>query len=100
MSLASPTLNLIMMSKLTAGALCARSAGCVINDYWDQDIDKHVERTASRPLTSGEVSKTEALVLFSGLTGTCFLIAASMPPLVWKLGLLVTPVVIAYPKFK
>ena len=100
MSLASPGLNLLMMSKLTAGSLCAWSAGCVINDYWDKDIDKHVEWTATWPLTSGEISNKEALILFTGLTGSCFLIAASMPPLVWKLGLLISPVVIAYPKFK
>ena len=33
-----------------------RSAGCAINDYADRDFDKHVKRTAERPLTSGRIS--------------------------------------------
>lgn len=71
-----PTLYTLYISSLfTVGALAARSAGCIINDYWDMDIDKHVERTKSRPLTTGEVSKTEALALFGSLTAGCFGIA-------------------------
>ena len=37
----------------TAGAFLARSAGCIINDLTDRDIDPHVERTKTRPLASG-----------------------------------------------
>jgi 4-hydroxybenzoate polyprenyltransferase len=40
-----------------------RSAGCAINDYADRHIDKHVERTKGRPLTSGKVSERETLWL-------------------------------------
>lgn len=40
----------------TIGALTARSAGCIINDFTDRDIDKHVDRTKARPLTTGELS--------------------------------------------
>ena len=40
-----------------------RSAGCCINDVADQDFDRHVKRTAQRPVTSGKVSSKEALVL-------------------------------------
>ena len=45
-----------MLAKFGVGAVMARSAGCAINDIWDRDIDKHVERTTDRPITSGEIS--------------------------------------------
>lgn len=47
-----------------AGAFLMRSAGCVINDYADQKIDVHVERTKNRPLATGEISRGEAQILF------------------------------------
>jgi 4-hydroxybenzoate polyprenyltransferase len=50
-----------------AGTVLMRSAGCVINDFADRRIDPHVERTADRPIASGEVSPAEALILFVGL---------------------------------
>lgn len=46
------------------GVFLMRSAGCVINDVADRKIDKHVERTQTRPLTSGRVTTVEALGLF------------------------------------
>ena len=55
----------------TLGVFVMRSAGCVINDYADRHIDKHVERTKNRPITSGKVSAKEALALFF----VCVLIA-------------------------
>jgi 4-hydroxybenzoate polyprenyltransferase len=51
-----------------AGTVLMRSAGCVINDYADRDIDKHVKRTQQRPITSGEVRPHEALWLAAALT--------------------------------
>jgi 4-hydroxybenzoate polyprenyltransferase len=51
-----------------------RSAGCVINDFADRDIDKHVLRTKNRPLTSGKVSEREALLLSAALTIISFLL--------------------------
>jgi 4-hydroxybenzoate polyprenyltransferase len=50
------------------GTVLMRSAGCVINDYADHDIDKHVKRTQHRPITSGHVSRGEALWLAAALT--------------------------------
>jgi len=47
-----------------AGVFVMRSAGCVINDIADRDIDRHVERTKLRPLTSGKTSLKEAISLF------------------------------------
>jgi 4-hydroxybenzoate polyprenyltransferase len=58
----------------TLGTVLMRSAGCVINDYADRDIDKHVKRTKDRPLTSGKVSKSEALWLAAGLALAAFLL--------------------------
>ncbi|MBS1270563.1 MAG: 4-hydroxybenzoate octaprenyltransferase [Gammaproteobacteria bacterium] len=46
------------------GVFLMRSAGCVINDYADREIDGYVERTRDRPLPRGRVSEREALVLF------------------------------------
>uniref|UniRef100_A0A915D467 Uncharacterized protein n=1 Tax=Ditylenchus dipsaci TaxID=166011 RepID=A0A915D467_9BILA len=50
-----------------AGALCMRSAGCVINDLWDRDFDKRVLRTKLRPLASGELSERQAIGLLAVL---------------------------------
>lgn len=46
------------------GALCLRSAGCVVNDWADQSFDARVARTRNRPLASKAVSKTQAICLF------------------------------------
>ena len=56
------------------GTVLMRSAGCVVNDYADQNIDKHVERTKDRPLTSGKVSSKEALLLAAILSLLSFLL--------------------------
>jgi 4-hydroxybenzoate polyprenyltransferase len=46
------------------GVILMRSAGCVINDFADREIDRHVTRTRNRPLTAGRVSPGEAKLLF------------------------------------
>ena len=46
------------------GVITMRSAGCVINDYFDRNIDGKIERTKTRPLPSGEISRIEAISLF------------------------------------
>ena len=48
----------------TLGVFIMRSAGCVINDFADRKIDKHIIRTQGRPLATGEISSNSALVLF------------------------------------
>lgn len=45
----SPYLLLLFLM----GSWTARSAGCIVNDYFDKDFDKKVERTKTRPLASG-----------------------------------------------
>jgi len=49
------------------GALVMRSAGCVVNDLADRDLDGRVARTRGRPLVTGDVSPVEAMVLFLAL---------------------------------
>ncbi len=60
------------------GVVLMRSAGCVINDYADRDIDPHVQRTAQRPLASGKVTPHEALILFAVLCLIAFLLVLLM----------------------
>ncbi|MGG5821263.1 4-hydroxybenzoate octaprenyltransferase [Falsiroseomonas sp. HW251] len=49
------------------GAFAMRGAGCVVNDLWDRDLDKQVERTRGRPLASGAVTPMQALWFLAGL---------------------------------
>lgn len=58
----APSLRLVVI--FTLGVLVMRSAGCVINDYADRNMDGHVARTKERPLITGIVSNQEAMVLF------------------------------------
>ena len=55
------------------GVVLMRSAGCVINDYADRDLDTQVERTRDRPLAKGWVTPTEALALAGILLILAFL---------------------------
>lgn len=60
-----PPTNLIVI--FTLGTFVMRSAGCVINDFADRDVDGSVRRTKERPLATGSVSHNAALTLFGGL---------------------------------
>ena len=92
--------SLWYLGLFTVGALGARSAGCIINDFTDRDIDKHVDRTKARPLTTGELSPKQAGGFLAGLMGVNFAILFSMPWECIKLGLLATPLVFIYPTTK
>jgi len=65
---------LLILFIFVAGTALMRSAGCVINDYADRDIDKHVKRTQQRPITSGQVTPREALWLAAALSVIAFLL--------------------------
>ena len=54
------------------GTFLMRSAGCAVNDVADRDFDKHVKRTAQRPVTSGAISPKAALVFGALLALTAF----------------------------
>ena len=58
----SPSIDLIIIFSI--GTFLMRSAGCVINDYFDKDFDREVSRTNERPLVTGEITPKEALFLF------------------------------------
>ena len=49
------------------GSILVRSAGCVINDIWDQDLDGDVERTKKRPIPSKKLSISESWAVFVAL---------------------------------
>nr|WP_173025564.1 4-hydroxybenzoate octaprenyltransferase [Acidovorax sp. SRB_14] len=52
-----------LLAVFVLGTVLMRSAGCCINDVADRDFDRHVKRTAHRPITSGQVSVREALAV-------------------------------------
>jgi len=60
------------------GVFLMRSAGCAINDYADRDIDRHVERTRERPLTSGKITPREALAVFAVLGLLAFVLVLTL----------------------
>jgi len=62
-----PSLHLLLVFSL--GVFVMRSAGCVINDFADRNIDGQVERTKNRPLVTGLLSAAEAINLFGVLIG-------------------------------
>jgi len=67
-----------------AGTVVMRSAGCCVNDVADRDFDRHVKRTAARPVTSGRVSVREALTLGAALALVAFaLVLTTNPPTIW-----------------
>tara|TARA_B100002019_G_C21179017_1_gene552641 strand:- start:118 stop:969 length:852 start_codon:yes stop_codon:yes gene_type:complete len=68
----NPPLKIVVIFML--GTFLMRSAGCVINDFADRNLDGHVERTKLRPLAAGEVNSTEAILLFFGLLILAFLL--------------------------
>lgn len=63
------------------GTVLMRSAGCAINDWADRDFDKHVLRTANRPLTSGAIKPIEAVIIFVVLSLLSFALILSLNPL-------------------
>ncbi len=68
----------------TAGTFLMRSAGCAVNDVADRDVDKHVKRTANRPVTRGAVSAKAALLLGAALALLAFaLVLTTNTATVW-----------------
>lgn len=82
------------------GTFLMRSAGCAVNDYADQDFDKHVKRTAERPITSGRVSGKEALLIAAGLSLLAFLLIQPLNALVKQLSVAALIIAGTYPYFK
>jgi len=74
-----------------------RGAGCVVNDLWDSRIDALVERTRSRPLASGRVSKRQAVALFFGASAIGLALLLQFNWFAVKLGFLSVPLFVFYP---
>jgi len=82
------------------GTFLMRSAGCVINDYFDQDIDRKVYRTNKRPLATGSVSNFEALFLFTFLLSLSALLLIFLNLLSFLIASSLLILVIFYPLAK
>ncbi|MBQ1766193.1 MAG: 4-hydroxybenzoate octaprenyltransferase [Aquincola sp.] len=84
----------------TAGTVLMRSAGCCVNDVADRDFDKHVKRTAQRPVTSGAVSVKEALLLGAALALVAFALVLTTNAPTILLSFAALAIAIAYPYAK
>lgn len=82
------------------GVFLMRSAGCVINDYADRNLDPHVARTRERPLAAGRVTPREALTLFVVLCMTAFALVLTLNRLTLMLSLVALPLAASYPFMK
>ncbi len=90
-----PPLKILIIFIL--GTVLMRAAGCVINDIADRDFDKHVKRTADRPLTAGLVSLEEAQVFFGILIVLAFVLVLFLNALTIKLAFVGALLSIVYP---
>jgi len=84
----------------TAGVFLMRSAGCVINDYADRNIDGQVERTKNRPLAQNRIAPKEALYLFAGLALTAFALVLFMNALTIAMSFVGAILAASYPFMK
>ncbi len=90
-----PDIDLLII--FTFGVIITRSAGCVINDYADRKIDKHIARTRDRPITSGEISPKAALLLFFALGLAAFALVLLTNALTIKLSFIALALAVLYP---
>lgn len=84
----------------TLGTVLMRSAGCAVNDYADRDFDRHVKRTAERPLTSGRIAGWEALLVAAVLSVVAFLLILPLNTLTKLLSVAAVAIAASYPYFK
>jgi 4-hydroxybenzoate polyprenyltransferase len=90
-----PPLDLLMI--FTLGTFLMRSAGCAINDYADRDFDRHVERTKNRPITSGQISGKEAVLIAAILALLSFGLIQPLNLLTKQLSVFAIIVAVIYP---
>ena len=84
----------------TLGTVLMRSAGCCLNDVADRAFDRHVKRTAERPVTSGKVSVREALTLGAVLAVLAFglVLTTNTVTIAWSFAALAVALVYPYAK--
>ena len=90
-----PDIDLLVI--FTLGVIIMRTAGCIINDYADRNIDKHIARTQDRPLTTGEISTKKALLLFSLLIVIAFCLVLLTNTLTVQLSIVAVTLATIYP---
>ncbi|MCG6899672.1 MAG: 4-hydroxybenzoate octaprenyltransferase [Gammaproteobacteria bacterium] len=89
-----------ILAVFVLGVILMRSAGCIINDYADRDIDRHVSRTQNRPLTSGRVSLREAKILLLVLCLAAFVLVLQLNTLTILLSIVGLLLAAIYPFMK
>ena len=89
-----------LLAVFTLGTILMRSAGCCLNDVADRDFDKHVKRTAERPVTSGRIGVKEALMLGAVLALMAFGLVLTLrtETIAWSFAAMA--VAVAYPYAK
>ena len=97
---AAPAASARLVVLFAIGSLVMRSAGCVVNDLWDRDIDRRVARTAARPLASGMLKPAQALVFLALLLLVGLAILMQLNGLAQALGAASLVLVALYPLAK
>ena len=89
-----------LLAVFVLGTFLMRSAGCTVNDVADREFDKHVKRTAQRPVTSGAVGVREALVLGAALALAAFalVLTTNATAVAWSVVALAVTLVYPYTK--
>ena len=89
-----------LIAVFTLGTILMRSAGCCINDVADRDFDKHVKRTANRPVTSGRIGTREALGVGAVLALCAFglVLTTNQTTIVWSFAALAVTLIYPYAK--
>jgi 4-hydroxybenzoate polyprenyltransferase len=82
------------------GVFVTRSAGCVINDITDRDIDRHVARTQERPLAAGDISLRLAVGLAILLGFVALGLLMLLPMRTWGWAIIAVVLTLVYPRFK
>lgn len=90
----------MLVAIFSIGTVLMRSAGCAINDFADRDFDKHVKRTAERPLTSGQIAAWEAIAVAVVLALISFVLVLPLNTLTQQLSVFAVIVAGTYPYFK
>ena len=83
-----------------AGAILMRSAGCIVNDIFDKDFDRKVERTKNRPIAAGKIPIKDALIYTLILCFLALLVLINFNWLTVVLALCSMPLAFTYPLMK
>jgi 4-hydroxybenzoate polyprenyltransferase len=89
-----------LLAVFVLGTILMRSAGCCVNDVADRGFDRHVARTAQRPVTRGAVSVREALALGAMLALLAFALVLTTNPPTILLSFAGLAITLAYPYAK